>query len=148
MTSEEITKAIGKLGRVQRSVLRGLAEHGGWERGCGWVWDSQRGTEKIIERLVARGLVGRTPTNKPTPRAPWCYRLKPEVKAFHQYVDVAMRNRRALIDRAVESMTEDGKRNRSKRLVEEIGHALGLGVNDYSQEQFERAVKAVRKVTG
>lgn len=47
-----------KLGTKQRDVLKALLGHGMWSRGrCGWVWDTQSGTEKIMESLVKRGLV-------------------------------------------------------------------------------------------
>jgi hypothetical protein len=48
------------LGKKQQSVLEALKRHKGWSYGCGWVWDSQGGTLRIMERLVARGDVIKT----------------------------------------------------------------------------------------
>lgn len=45
------------LGRLQIEVLRCVEEHGGWEPGCGWQWDSQVHTARILGSLVGRGLV-------------------------------------------------------------------------------------------
>ena len=45
-----------QIGKNQRGVLEALDEHGGWEPGCGWVWNTHKGTQKILDTLVARGL--------------------------------------------------------------------------------------------
>lgn len=47
----------GKLGEVQKSVLRSLRDHGCWSPRCGWVWDNTSGTKKILESLRRRGFV-------------------------------------------------------------------------------------------
>lgn len=47
----------GKIGKVQAEVLRCLKDHGQWFRGCGWVWNTHSGTERILDSLVKRGLV-------------------------------------------------------------------------------------------
>lgn len=46
-----------QLGERQHHLLQSLATHRGWSRGCGWVWDTERGTERLLAPLVARGLV-------------------------------------------------------------------------------------------
>lgn len=49
------------LGKVQKSVLCCLEEHGSWhDAGCGWVWNSVGGTELILQGLERRGLVKST----------------------------------------------------------------------------------------
>jgi DNA-binding MarR family transcriptional regulator len=45
------------LGATQQSVLRALKEHGGWGPLCGWIWDTQGGTKRVLDSLVKRGLV-------------------------------------------------------------------------------------------
>jgi len=50
-----------KLGSTQKSVLRSLTQHSGfWHRGCGWLWDTYSGTERVLDSLVRRGLVDRS----------------------------------------------------------------------------------------
>jgi hypothetical protein len=44
-----------KLGRVQEAVLVSLRRHKRWSRGCGWVWDNQRHTQKVLDSLVRTG---------------------------------------------------------------------------------------------
>lgn len=44
-----------KIGTLQLNVLRSLASHGRWQRGCGWVWDTTRNTERIMQSLVTHG---------------------------------------------------------------------------------------------
>lgn len=46
-----------RLGSTQHALLQSLQQHRGWSRGCGWVWDTERGTERILGPLVARGFV-------------------------------------------------------------------------------------------
>lgn len=46
-----------RLGDNQRSVLQALKRHSTYFHGCGWVWNSRSGTEKILDSLVKRGLV-------------------------------------------------------------------------------------------
>ena len=49
-----------KLGARQKSVLRCLKDHKGYRGtgfGCGWYWNTRRGTAKICDTLVNRGLV-------------------------------------------------------------------------------------------
>jgi len=53
-------KAYRKLGRRQYGCLRGLVEHYSWSPGCGWSWGSALTTERLLERLVARGLASRS----------------------------------------------------------------------------------------
>ncbi len=48
---------MAKLGTTQREVLRCLLEHGRWHRGCGWLWNTWGGTERVMNSLVRRGLV-------------------------------------------------------------------------------------------
>ncbi len=45
-----------KLGSVQESVLNSLREYGSWHRGGFWYWDTNSGTERIMESLVKRGV--------------------------------------------------------------------------------------------
>jgi hypothetical protein len=45
------------IGKNQKSVLESLQQHGYWHAGCGWVWDTTRGTERLLNSLVRRGLV-------------------------------------------------------------------------------------------
>lgn len=52
-----MTRKIWKLGETQKQMLIALEEHGSWKRGCGWLWDTPSGTERILNSLVARGLV-------------------------------------------------------------------------------------------
>lgn len=53
-----------KLGNKQISLLWSLSQRKlGWidhPFGCGWVWDTQSGTRKVLETLVKRGLVEKT----------------------------------------------------------------------------------------
>ena len=44
-----------KLGHVQKSVLESLINRKRWYPGCGWVWDNNYGTRKILNSLVKRG---------------------------------------------------------------------------------------------
>ena len=48
-----------KLGETQRRVLKSISYHGGWDAAgrCGWLWDTNSGTLRIVESLVRRGLV-------------------------------------------------------------------------------------------
>lgn len=46
-----------KLGDNQRHLLRMLHDHGEWNNRCGWLWNSQSGTVRILDSLIARGLV-------------------------------------------------------------------------------------------
>jgi hypothetical protein len=45
------------LGSLQRNVLSSLIEYKGWQVRCGWVWDTQSNTKKILDSLVTRGFV-------------------------------------------------------------------------------------------
>ena len=54
-----MTKPI-KLGDTQYNVLWFLEETGGWQLGCGWIWDTPSGTVKIMESLVKKGLAKKT----------------------------------------------------------------------------------------
>jgi hypothetical protein len=47
------------LGKTQQKVLDCLREHRTYYAGCGWVWDTHRGTVRILDSLVKRGLVTR-----------------------------------------------------------------------------------------
>ncbi len=56
-----------ELGEVQRLVLRSLHEHGFWSTtGCGWLWDTNSGTTRIMESLVRRGLATKTVEGRKT----------------------------------------------------------------------------------
>ena len=46
------------MGGNQRNVLASMLECGGWERNCGWVWDTPSGTEKILYSLVEGDRMG------------------------------------------------------------------------------------------
>ncbi len=47
-----------KLGCNQIDVLKCLAgRHGAYHRGCGWVWDTDSGTVRILESLIRHNLV-------------------------------------------------------------------------------------------
>ena len=48
-----------KLGKNQQGVLAAIRHHGFWHRGpgCGWKWDGERGTERILDSLRRVGLV-------------------------------------------------------------------------------------------
>jgi hypothetical protein len=48
------------LGTIQVSMLAALKRHRSWYSGCGWLWDTVKGTERILDSLVRRGLVVRT----------------------------------------------------------------------------------------
>ncbi len=49
------------LGKTQKNILNSLERHGSWHgRGCGWVWDTHAGTERVLETLVKRGLVNKS----------------------------------------------------------------------------------------
>ena len=56
------------LGDKQRGLLKSLAAHKRWFHSykCGWVWDTPSGTAKILESLVARGLVKKHEEDKHT----------------------------------------------------------------------------------
>lgn len=46
-----------QLGDTQKTVLALMKQHGGyWYLGCGWLWDTPSGTDKILKSLVKRGL--------------------------------------------------------------------------------------------
>lgn len=45
------------LGDTQQAVLRALHQHQRWYAGCGWVWDTPSGTERLLQSLERRGLV-------------------------------------------------------------------------------------------
>jgi len=47
-----------RLGGIQEGVLKALITHGGYPGG--WVWDTRKHTEKVLDSLVKRGLVERT----------------------------------------------------------------------------------------
>lgn len=59
MTTDKTKKAKKQraLGQKQRSVLLSLIEYKRWSERCGWVWDTPSNTKKIMDSLVARGLV-------------------------------------------------------------------------------------------
>lgn len=46
------------LGDVQKRCLHRLVETGRWPGG--WVWDTHKGTAKILDTLVKRGLAEHT----------------------------------------------------------------------------------------
>ena len=45
------------LGKNQVSLLNCLHRHGRYGPWCGWLWDTDSGTKRILESLVKRGLV-------------------------------------------------------------------------------------------
>ena len=46
------------LGKNQNGLLRAMQRrHSTYSAGCGWVWDTHRNTERILDTLVKRGLV-------------------------------------------------------------------------------------------
>ena len=46
-----------KLGSKQKSVLSAMCYHRTWYVGCGWLWDTLSGTEKVMRSLAKKGLV-------------------------------------------------------------------------------------------
>lgn len=46
-----------RLGENQIGCLRSLAEHrgGAWFAGCGWLWDTYSGTDRIMRSLARHG---------------------------------------------------------------------------------------------
>ena len=48
-----------KLGEIQVNVLNALSEHGDWHptKICGWTWDNDSHTKKVLDSLVNRELV-------------------------------------------------------------------------------------------
>jgi hypothetical protein len=44
-----------KLGRVQQDVYAALKLHGSWSLGCGWLWDTYSGTQRVMDSLVRAG---------------------------------------------------------------------------------------------
>jgi hypothetical protein len=49
---------IIRLGKNQRSVLAALHRHKHWQRGGGWVWNTNLDeTERLLDQLVEKGLV-------------------------------------------------------------------------------------------
>jgi len=53
----EVKSKIKSLGRIQASVLSSLIEHKGWEEMCGWSYDTQTRTKKVLDSLVAHRFV-------------------------------------------------------------------------------------------
>jgi len=49
------------LSSLQHAVLRTLVRRNGgvWAPGCGWMWQTPKGTAKILDTLVAEGLATR-----------------------------------------------------------------------------------------
>lgn len=47
------------LGEIQLDVLKMTQEQHGWHHGCGWTWNTRSTTTKIMESLLARGLLDR-----------------------------------------------------------------------------------------
>jgi hypothetical protein len=54
------------LGETQRSVLCSVREHGSWSINCGWYWNNDSGTRKILDSLYQRCLVDRSEGRSPT----------------------------------------------------------------------------------
>jgi hypothetical protein len=55
--TEEATTII-RLAKNQRSVLAALHRHKHWQRGGGWVWNTNLDeTERLLDQLVETGLV-------------------------------------------------------------------------------------------
>lgn len=65
------------LGETQIQVLRALRDHGYWCEWpqCGWHWDTETNTKRILDSLVKRGLAAKgeyrkyypNPANRPQP---------------------------------------------------------------------------------
>ena len=55
------------LGKTQIAILSSLHEHKGWSAGCGWIWDTHSNTVRLLESLIARGLVTKTTRAYRTP---------------------------------------------------------------------------------
>lgn len=52
-----------KLGKKQEGILAALKEHHEWYSGgfgCGWTYGTVANTRRLLESLVARGLVRKT----------------------------------------------------------------------------------------
>lgn len=45
-----------KCGKVQRLVVESLCDAGCWFPGCGWVWDTPSGTERVVRSLCTRNM--------------------------------------------------------------------------------------------
>lgn len=45
------------LGKTQIAILTSLHAHKRWSDGCGWIWSTRGATVRLLEGLVARGLV-------------------------------------------------------------------------------------------
>ena len=41
-----------KLGEVQKEALQSLRTHGSWKPNCGWVWNTTRGTIRIMLEMI------------------------------------------------------------------------------------------------
>lgn len=41
-----------KLGIKQSKVLSALIEHKGWQKNCGWIYDTSGGTQRVMDSLV------------------------------------------------------------------------------------------------
>lgn len=60
------------LGKTQESILHSLRTHKVWHEKCGWVWNNDSGTRKLLDSLVKRGLAthkkqGRLNVYRPVP---------------------------------------------------------------------------------
>lgn len=46
-----------RLGKIQTACLAALKRNRHYYPGCGWIWSGHRTTTRILDGLVARGLV-------------------------------------------------------------------------------------------
>jgi hypothetical protein len=85
------------LGRTQQAVLESLRSHnnGVWTPGCGWLWDTISGTERVMKSLERRGLV----TSEPLRNGYRKYTLVPEPDLLARL--------QASVDRAIASRKDN-----------------------------------------
>jgi len=46
-----------RLGKIQAQLLDHLDHRKSWSRKCSWVWSTENGTLRMLERLLTRGYV-------------------------------------------------------------------------------------------
>lgn len=55
--ADKLRKVKPTRGSKQKDVLRALQQHQYWFKGgAGWLWDTDSGTERVMDALVRRGL--------------------------------------------------------------------------------------------
>lgn len=69
-----------RLGENQIGCLRSLAEHRGgiWSAGCGWLWDTYSGTERIMRSLARHGYAEINVENLPYGRTKTSFAITPK----------------------------------------------------------------------